>query len=184
VTEHRGMAQEVLAGLAGVSQGYLSKVETGAKEIERRSTLVAIAKALQVSVADLMTCDDPTDPLLVEANAAVPALEAAIIELLLGERRRPSGDVEQALAAVDRVAALRRDGRVAALAPVLPALLLDLASHDRPELIEMNWPNQNAHWRSDRASCQRQTRRRIAVARTGWRPAARSPSLAVMTGRR
>jgi transcriptional regulator with XRE-family HTH domain len=64
----RGMSQGVLVGFAEVSQGYVAKVETGAKDIERRSTLVAIAKALQVTVADL-TGDDPTDPPLVAATA-------------------------------------------------------------------------------------------------------------------
>jgi transcriptional regulator with XRE-family HTH domain len=130
------MSQDVLAGLAGVSQGYVSKIESGAKEIERRSTLVAIAKALQVTVADL-TGDDSTDPLLVEARAALPAMEAALIELSLRERRAPARSVSELLAAVDHVAMLRRTGSVAALAPVLPELLLDLAGHDHGALLEM-----------------------------------------------
>jgi transcriptional regulator with XRE-family HTH domain len=39
------MTQAVLAGLAGVSQSYISHIESGRKGIERRSTLVAIASA-------------------------------------------------------------------------------------------------------------------------------------------
>jgi len=129
------MSQGVLAGFAEVTQGYISKVETGAKDIERRSTLVAIAKALQVTVADL-TGDDPTDPLLVDAMAALPSLEAVLIELSLGERRQPGRPLAEVLATVDQVSALRRAGSVAALAPILPALLLDLAAHDHPALLE------------------------------------------------
>lgn len=49
-----GMTQAVLAGLAGVSQSYISQVESGRKTIDRRSTLVAVAAALQVTVADLL----------------------------------------------------------------------------------------------------------------------------------
>ena len=131
----RGMAQDVLAGLAGVSQSYVSKVETGAKEIDRRSTLVAIARALQVSVADL-TGDDPTDPLIVDAKAALPALESALIELSLGERRQPTRDLAAVTATVNRVTRLRWSGSVAAMAPILPDLLLDLAAHDSPDLVE------------------------------------------------
>jgi transcriptional regulator with XRE-family HTH domain len=45
-----GMTRAVSAGLAGVSQSYVSLVESGSKSIERRSTLVDIAASLQVSV--------------------------------------------------------------------------------------------------------------------------------------
>ena len=59
-----GMSQATLAGLAGVSQSFISYVESGRKSIERRATIVAIASALQVSVADLLgEPGDPTDPL-------------------------------------------------------------------------------------------------------------------------
>jgi transcriptional regulator with XRE-family HTH domain len=47
------MAQQLLADLAGVSQSYISKIEAG-EESKRLSTLVNVAKALQVSVADLL----------------------------------------------------------------------------------------------------------------------------------
>jgi hypothetical protein len=114
----------------------VSKVESRAKEIERRSTLVAFAKALQVTVADL-TGGGPTDPLLTEAHAALPAMEAALIELSLGERRTPTRSVPELLAVVEHVAMLRRTGSITALAPVLPPLLLDLAGHDHAVLLEM-----------------------------------------------
>src|SRR5205823_8115373 len=70
----RGLTQAVLAGLAGVSQPFVSQVEAGQKGIERRSTLVAIAGALQVSVADLLgQPGDPTDPAKAGVARVVPA---------------------------------------------------------------------------------------------------------------
>lgn len=129
------MSQEVLAGLAGISQGYISKLERGAKDIDRRSTLVAIAKALQVSVTDLIG-EESTDPLIVDAHAALPALEASLIGLSLGERRQPNRGLAAVMATVDQVTALRAAGSVAAIAPILPDLLLDLAAYDSPHLVE------------------------------------------------
>src|SRR2546421_6687546 len=86
-----GMSQAVLAGLAGVTESYISHVEAGRKGIERRSTLVAIAAALQVSVADLL--DQPgeaTDPAYQRASAAVPALRVALAEIVEGEVDPPT----------------------------------------------------------------------------------------------
>src|SRR4051794_33523011 len=75
----RGLTQTVLAGLAGLSQPFISYVEAGRKSIERRSTLVAVAHALQVTVADLLgQPDDPTDPLKGQVERAIPALRVAL----------------------------------------------------------------------------------------------------------
>src|SRR4051794_37310052 len=77
-----GMSQEVLAGRAGLSRPFISMVEAGRRSVERRSTLIAIASALQVSVADLLgQPGDPTDPAKANAAAAVPAIRAALIEI-------------------------------------------------------------------------------------------------------
>ena len=49
----RGLSLDVVAGLAGHSKSWLSKVERGLLPLERRSDLAALADALQVSVVDL-----------------------------------------------------------------------------------------------------------------------------------
>jgi transcriptional regulator with XRE-family HTH domain len=73
-----GMTQSVLAGLSGVSQSYISQVEAGRKGIERRSTLVGIAAALQVTVADLLgQPGDPTDPVKAGAGEHGRVIEVA-----------------------------------------------------------------------------------------------------------
>jgi hypothetical protein len=67
-------------------------VEAGHKGIERRSTLVAIAGALQVSVADLIgQPDDPTDPVRDGLSRAVPAVRMVLAEIEEGEHRTGLG---------------------------------------------------------------------------------------------
>jgi transcriptional regulator with XRE-family HTH domain len=125
-----GMTQAVLAGLAGVSQAYISQVESGRKGIERRSTLISIAAALQVSVADLLgQPGDPTDPLKADAAAQIPAIRAAIIEIEEGERRESSRSAEELAALVDRVDGLRAVSDYGGMAPLLAGFLRDAAAH-------------------------------------------------------
>lgn len=133
-----GMTQAALAGLAGVSQSYISQLEAGHKGIERRSTLVAIAGALQVSVADLLgQPGDPTDPLKAGAAAAVPAIRVALIEIDEGERRTPTRHPDEMAAAVAHLADLRARSEYATMAALLPGMLLDAAAHEPLTLAEV-----------------------------------------------
>ncbi|AVT34833.1 XRE family transcriptional regulator [Plantactinospora sp. BC1] len=124
------MTQTVLAGLAGVSQSYISQVEAGRRVVDRRSTLVSIAAALKVTVADLLDQPgDPTDPAKAGAADAVPAIWVALIEIEEGERRTPSRSIGELTAAIEQSAALRLRADHAAMAPLLPTLLLDAAAY-------------------------------------------------------
>jgi len=51
--EERGLTQEALAERAGLSRGYLARLETGRHE-PTLTTLGKLAKALRVKVADLL----------------------------------------------------------------------------------------------------------------------------------
>jgi transcriptional regulator with XRE-family HTH domain len=125
-----GMTQSALAGLAGVSQAYISKVESGRKGIERRATLVAIAGALQVTVADLLgQPGDPTDPRRADAATAVPAIRVALIEIEEGERRPPTRSPTRLATAVEHLAELRARSDYAPMAGLLPDLLTEAAAH-------------------------------------------------------
>lgn len=125
-----GMSQGVLAGLAGLSQPFISQLEGGTRGVERRSTLVAIAKALQVSVADLLgQPGDPTDPLRSEAGTAVPAIRAAIIEVEEGERRDPTMVDDELAELVERVDGMRAVSDYGGMAPLLPGFLIEAAAH-------------------------------------------------------
>jgi len=133
-----GMTQATLAGLAGVSQSYISQVESGIKGVERRSTLVSLAAALQVSVVDLLgQPGDPTDPLKAGAAAAVPAIRVVLIEIDEGERRPPARGPEEMAAAAEQVRALRARSEYAPMAGLLPGLLLDAAAYGRLTLAEV-----------------------------------------------
>ncbi|OLB77072.1 MAG: transcriptional regulator [Actinobacteria bacterium 13_2_20CM_2_71_6] len=125
-----GMTQLVLADLAGVSQSYISQLESGRKAIERRSTLVAIAGALQVSVADLLDWPgDPTDPQYDRATMAVPAIRVVLAEIEEGELRQPTRSREELDAAAAHLSRLRAGARYAEMAVPLPDLLGDAAAY-------------------------------------------------------
>ncbi|MFC6079782.1 helix-turn-helix domain-containing protein [Sphaerisporangium aureirubrum] len=54
-----GKSLEAVAGLAGRSKGWLSKVENGKTRLERRSDILALAEALEVSATDLLGGPSP-----------------------------------------------------------------------------------------------------------------------------
>jgi transcriptional regulator with XRE-family HTH domain len=125
-----GMSQVALAGLAGVSQSYISQVEAGHKSIERRATLVAIAAALQVTVTDLLgQPGDPTDPERDLATASVPEIRAAIIEIEEGELRKPTRSAAEMAELVERVDGMRARSEYGAMPPLLASYLRDAASY-------------------------------------------------------
>lgn len=135
-----GMTQRVLGDLAGVSQAYISQVESGRATIDKRSTLVNIARALKVTVADLLDQPgDPTDPAKADAAAAVPAIWAALIEIEEGERRTPQCGVDQLRLAIARADELRAAQECAAMAALLPGLLFDAAGHGDDLLAQVGY---------------------------------------------
>ena len=52
--KRRGMSQDALAGLVGMSRSWLSQVERGIHTVDRLSTLTDLAAVLRVDVADLV----------------------------------------------------------------------------------------------------------------------------------
>ena len=126
----RKLSQAALAGLAGLSQGYLSQIETGVRSVEMRSTLVALAQALDVSVADLLgQSSDPTDPVRVRASEAVAGIRVALVSLDVGDIEAPARGPEEMAAAVEYAMQLRRQSDYLTLAPLLPGLLRDAANY-------------------------------------------------------
>ncbi|MEU8821787.1 helix-turn-helix transcriptional regulator [Actinoplanes sp. NPDC048796] len=126
----RGLSQVAVAGLAGLSQGYLSQIEKGIRGVERRSTLVALAGALDVSVADLLgQSGDPTDPLRIKASQAVSSIRLAMVQLEADALDPPTRGPDEMAAAVEQAMGLRQSSDYLTLAPQLPSLLLDAANY-------------------------------------------------------
>jgi len=126
----RGLSQRTLAGLAGLSQGFVSQVEAGLKEIERRSTLVHIADALQVSVAEIVGQPFfPSDPQHARALTAVPEIRAALVGLAyLDFLPAPGRSLAELDAGVRKLMRCRRSCDYADAAQMIAPLLRDLCA--------------------------------------------------------
>lgn len=126
----RPTAQTATWGERRLSQPYISQIEAGRRSIDSRSTLIAIAAALQVTVADLLDQPgDPADPAKTGAADAVPAIWAALLEISDGDRRRPSGSPEQTVASLHATNILRLSADYIRMARTLPGLLADASAH-------------------------------------------------------
>ncbi|MFL6123493.1 helix-turn-helix domain-containing protein [Actinophytocola sp.] len=123
----RGLSLEQAAGLAGLSKGYLSKIENGIKPVDRRSTLVAIARALRVSLADI-TGDglEIRDP---EADSTVPAIRQALLDTDLDGNEPPIGELGALWGEAQLLAGLRQANQDAEVGRRLPPLLVALHTH-------------------------------------------------------
>ena len=55
----RGLSLRTVAGLAGISAGHLSHIEHGTRRVDKRSTLEALAAALNVAPSELAATPFP-----------------------------------------------------------------------------------------------------------------------------
>ena len=80
----KGITQEVLAGLLGRSVEWLAQFERGVKELDRLSTIVAIADALGIEPVKLLPaaftarCRELRDAVIGTAPDCVAAIKAAM----------------------------------------------------------------------------------------------------------
>lgn len=58
IRESKGMSQEELSAKSGVSRPIISMLETGTRETTTTKTLLALAKALDVSVDEIFFAED------------------------------------------------------------------------------------------------------------------------------
>ncbi|WP_157777958.1 helix-turn-helix domain-containing protein [Nocardia terpenica] len=124
----RGQSLEVTAGLAGISYGYLGKLERGDKHVDSRRLLEALASALRVAPQELTGQPFvPADPLTGEAHAAIAAVETALETYDLGED--PGVGVRPWPEVAAGVANLRGKGDYAATGRALPGVLGELHAY-------------------------------------------------------
>jgi transcriptional regulator with XRE-family HTH domain len=79
IRRRRGMSLDVVAGLAGITKGYLSMLERGQRGFNRRGLIEDLAEALGCSVADLT--GQPylaPDRATAEGRAALPGISLAL----------------------------------------------------------------------------------------------------------
>ena len=86
IRQRRGLSLDVVAGMAGISKGHLSRLETGHKSFTRRGLIENLADALGCSPLDLTgTAPVATDLRTVRAASAIPALTAALHDTTLDD---------------------------------------------------------------------------------------------------
>lgn len=78
----RGLTQAVLAGLVGRSEDWLSKIERGERQARRLDVLTDLARALRVTVGDLLG-----QPVLMEVEQAGADDVPAVRDALMSPRR-------------------------------------------------------------------------------------------------
>lgn len=118
----------VVAGLAGISAGYLSRLERGERALDSRRLLFALADALQVAPSEINGQPySPSDDQEAAAHAAMQALRAVLRDAEIGEPTgagvRPLAQLEQAVDQADTAAAA---SDYAALGALVPGLLDEL----------------------------------------------------------
>ncbi len=121
----RGKSQRVIAELAGISEGYLSKLEHGHSPIERRSLIAALANALDIAPSELTKLPVPA-PGNGHIDAAIEQVRRALGHVDCG---RPGGLVLPVDALRDKVARvqdMRRRCQLAEVGEDLPGLIRDM----------------------------------------------------------
>ncbi|WP_280193225.1 helix-turn-helix domain-containing protein [Nocardia farcinica] len=140
IRARRGISQQVLADRAGLSRSAIAKYENGLRPVDSRRTLLALASALGVTVADLAGHEhEKLDPGTAAFHMVVPEIEAVLWSRgNVTDHRPPVGPAE--LAALTRKATeLRNDCDYSALGPMLVPMLTDAYRHVRDAESERAW---------------------------------------------
>lgn len=126
----RGQSLDVVAGLAGISYGYLGRLERGEQPLTNRGTLEAIARALKVSPSEFNGQPwEITDAQGAEAYAGLITVENALEVCELGSD--PGTEIREWSAIAADLAALeivRESTDYAAACALAPSLLTELHS--------------------------------------------------------
>ncbi|GLW08660.1 transcriptional regulator [Microtetraspora sp. NBRC 13810] len=125
----RGISLEALAGLAGRSKGWLSKIENGRARLDRRSDIAALAEALQVS-ADFLLGGPAPEIRPERRHYNLMPLQRVLMDAAPDDppdiRARPLDVLRAELGEAD--AALRH-ADYATIARILPAVIGELYAH-------------------------------------------------------
>lgn len=121
----RGKSLTVIAGLAGISASYLSRLESGDRALDRRSLIAALANALDVSPSEITgaALSQPGDR---DDDVALGEVRRALLSITMGEPRGQIQPAEQLRARVVDLVAAQNDTDSDKAGRALPALIRDL----------------------------------------------------------
>jgi transcriptional regulator with XRE-family HTH domain len=126
-----GLSVRTLARLTGLSASYLSRVENGERNLDRRRTLNSVADALGVPVRVLT--GQPYEAHTRQegiVRTAVTDIRDALHGTALGERYDdPARDLDTLRRATASVIQFSADNDFVRFGPLLPSLLTDLHAH-------------------------------------------------------
>ena len=142
IRRSRGLSQQVIADLAGISKSHLSRLESGQRALDRRSLIIALANALQVSPTELTEMALPD---LADDSGVGAQVDQVRVALLGVGMSAPAGAPQPAEVLRGRVARLLDDQqgcRHEQVAAALPGAIGDLhatiaAGTDGPALAEL-----------------------------------------------
>ncbi|MGH3872820.1 MAG: helix-turn-helix domain-containing protein [Pseudonocardiaceae bacterium] len=132
----RGITQVVLAGLLGRSVEWLAQFERGARELDRLSTIVAIADALSIEPVKLLPAAftarrrELRDAVIGTAPDSVAAIKAAMFRYngsarVLGVPERPPAGYAELAVRINEAFVCQQTERWSQLGPRLPDLIAD-----------------------------------------------------------
>ncbi|MFF0532104.1 helix-turn-helix domain-containing protein [Nocardia amikacinitolerans] len=132
IRRRRGMSQQVLADLAGLSRGAIAKYENGERPVDSRRILLALAQALGVSLGDLTGHEqERRDPSAAGFHTAVPDIETVLWTQGNVTDTRPARSLDDLASLAVEATRLRADCQYAKLGPMLAPMLTDGYRHVR-----------------------------------------------------
>lgn len=126
VRHARRKSLRTVAELAGISESYLSRLETGVRALDRRSLIVKLAAALEVAPTELVEAPVSLAPGEFAEDGALSAVRVAMLAVSMGEPRGEALPVAALSARAEELLADQRDCRYDVVGRALPGLIRDL----------------------------------------------------------
>jgi len=121
----RGKSLAVVAGLAGISTSYLSRLESGERALDRRSLIVSLANALEVAPSEITRTSSSLAGEFAE-DALLNDVRLALLSVSMEENRGQVQPIEALDARAVEVLEAQRQCDYVLVGNRLPALVRDL----------------------------------------------------------
>jgi transcriptional regulator with XRE-family HTH domain len=125
IRQARRKSLAVIAGRAGISTGYLSRLESGDRALDRRSLIVKLADALEVAPSEI-TGSAISTPGELDEDRSLNDVRLALLAVSMGEPRGQVATVDALNSRVTEILNAQRDCDYALVGARLPELIRDL----------------------------------------------------------